>query len=62
MNALRTLLVIAWASPVSTLGLLAGALGLATGGAVARQGRVLEFWGGAVTCGYSGTRHSWRLR
>ncbi|MBI2825494.1 MAG: hypothetical protein HYX69_12480 [Planctomycetia bacterium] len=48
MNALRTLAVIVWASPASLLGVSIGVVGLATGGGVARHGRVLEFWGGAV--------------
>ena len=43
------LLAIIWASPGTLLGLAAGMLGLATGGRVQRVGRVLEFYGGAVT-------------
>jgi hypothetical protein len=42
-------LAILWASPASLLGLAAGLAGLATGGGVQRRGRVIEFWGGAVT-------------
>lgn len=37
-----------WASPWTLLGLALGLLGVATGGRMARQGRTLEFWGGAV--------------
>ena len=40
---------ILWASPASLLGLAAGLSGLATGGGVQHCGRVVEFWGGAVT-------------
>jgi hypothetical protein len=49
MATLRFAVAIAWASPASALGLLAGLLGLATGGHIARRGRVLECHGGAVT-------------
>lgn len=38
-----------WASPASMLGLLAGSVGLLTGGRVQRIGPTLEFSGGAVT-------------
>ena len=38
-----------WASPASIVGLIAGAVGLCTGGKVRRIGPTLEFWGGAVT-------------
>ena len=44
-----TLLAILWALPGTLLGLAAGLLGLATGGRVQRSGRILEFYGGAVT-------------
>ena len=37
-----------WASPATLLGLEAGGIGLLTGGAVQRHGRVLEFHGGFV--------------
>ena len=36
-----------WALPWTLLGLLAGGIGLATGGGVQRHGRVIEFWGGS---------------
>jgi hypothetical protein len=49
MATLRLVAVIIWASPASALGLLAGLLGLATGGRIRRRGRTLECWGGAVT-------------
>jgi len=48
MNALVAVLLIAWASPASLLGLLAGVLGLATGGHMRRRGRVIECYGGFV--------------
>jgi hypothetical protein len=48
-HTFTTTLKILWASPWSLLGLFVGGLGLATGGRVRRTGRVLEFWGGAVT-------------
>lgn len=48
MNAIATVAKIVWASPATTLGLLAGALGLLTGGGARRRGRVLEFYGGFV--------------
>jgi hypothetical protein len=48
MNALGVALVIVWASPASALGLMAGLLGLATGGQIRRRGRVLECYGGFV--------------
>ncbi len=43
-----TFLGIIWASPWSALGILAGLLGLMTGGRVRRVGMTLEFYGGAV--------------
>jgi hypothetical protein len=43
------LLGIAWASPYTILGLLLGALGLATGGHARVRGRAIEFHGGFVT-------------
>ncbi|HEX6960799.1 MAG TPA: hypothetical protein VF175_02950 [Lacipirellula sp.] len=42
-----------WASPWSAVGLMVGALALASCGRVQQRGRVLEFYGGAV---------SWLLR
>ncbi len=41
--------VIVWVAPASLLGLAVGLAGLSTGGGMQRCGRVLEFWGGAVT-------------
>ena len=38
-----------WASPWTLIGLCIGLLGLATGGHARRRGRILEFYGGAVT-------------
>ncbi|HVU87446.1 MAG TPA: hypothetical protein VHD36_08990 [Pirellulales bacterium] len=49
MATLRAVLVIVWASPATILGLVAGLLGLASGGNICRRGRVLECSGGAVT-------------
>ena len=43
------LLAILWASPWTLIGLSVGLLGLATGGRVRCRGRILEFYGGAVT-------------
>jgi hypothetical protein len=43
------LLAVLWASPASLLGLAAGLAGIASGGHAQRSGRVIEFWGGAVT-------------
>ncbi len=37
-----------WASPGSALGLLVGAVALASGGRARRIGRTLEFWGGIL--------------
>ena len=42
-------LAILWASPWTFVGICAGLLGLATGGRARRRGRILEFYGGAVT-------------
>ena len=42
------LLLLLWASPWTALGLLAGLIGLATGGRARRRGPVIEFFGGAV--------------
>lgn len=49
LQALCTCLAIAWASPCTAVGLLAGLLGLLSGGHVRRRGRTLEFWGGIVS-------------
>jgi hypothetical protein len=38
-----------WASPYTALGLAVGLLGLTTGGRVQVRGRIIEFYGGAVT-------------
>ncbi len=38
-----------WASPASLVGLVAGMVGLCTGGSIQRVGPTLEFWGGAVS-------------
>jgi hypothetical protein len=47
---LRTALLVCWAgTPASLLGLAVGLIGLATGGAVRRRGRILEFHGGWTT-------------
>jgi hypothetical protein len=43
------IVLIAWASPATILGIAVGLVGLATRGRVQRHGRVLEFWGGAIT-------------
>jgi hypothetical protein len=40
---------ILWASPYTPLGLCLGLLGLCSGGRGRRRGRVIEFYGGAVT-------------
>lgn len=39
---------VAWASPWTVVGLLAGVLGMATGGKFQRTGKVLEFHGGLL--------------
>jgi len=49
MNRPIVILAIVWAAPWSLFGLLIGGLGLVSGGRVQRVGRVIEFWGGAVT-------------
>lgn len=43
------LLAILWASPYTLLGLLLGTIGLCTGTRARIRGRVIEFYGGAVT-------------
>lgn len=48
MGLLRRLLLIAWASPNSLLGLTAGLIALGTGGGVQLRRGVIEFWGGGV--------------
>jgi hypothetical protein len=45
---LLLLLAIVWASPWTVLGLLAGLLALATGGAIQRTGKVIECYGGVL--------------
>ena len=49
MHRLLILLGMIWAAPYSLLGLSIGLLGLCTGGRVRVRGRVVEFYGGAVT-------------
>ena len=49
VTAIPTLLKILWASPATAIGLVVGLAGLASRGGVQRRGRVIEFWGGAVT-------------
>jgi hypothetical protein len=39
----------AWASPYTLVGLLIGVTGLCTGGRARIRGRIVEFYGGAVT-------------
>jgi hypothetical protein len=46
MFSLRFLLTVLWAGPWTLLGLLLGALAVASGGRMQRAGRVLEFHGG----------------
>jgi len=46
---IRLVLAILWAAPWTLFGFVVGCLGLATGGRGQRHGRVLEFWGGAVS-------------
>ncbi|TWT96623.1 hypothetical protein Pla108_23920 [Botrimarina colliarenosi] len=46
MQQLIRLARIVWASPYSAIGVLVGAIGLATGGGVQRREGVLEFYGG----------------
>jgi hypothetical protein len=46
MRSLLIAVAVLWASPWSLLGLLVGLLGLASGGGVRREGRVLGFYGG----------------
>lgn len=48
-RVLGRMVLVLWASPGSLLGLLAGLLGLATGGRMRRAGPILEFYGGAIT-------------
>ncbi len=42
-------LAMLWASPWTLIGLCVGILGLVTGGRGRRRGRIVEFYGGAVT-------------
>lgn len=48
MHWLATAACMVWALPWTLFGAAIGLAGLVTGGSVARQGRVLEFSGGAV--------------
>jgi hypothetical protein len=48
MSTLLRVFAILWASPYTLLGLLAGAIGLCTGGHARLRGRVIEFYGGGV--------------
>lgn len=49
MNQLLLALGLLWASPYTVLGGVIDLVGLCTGGQMQRRGRVLEFYGGAVT-------------
>lgn len=49
MQLVRTAVALLWASPYTLFGLLVGGLGLCTGGRTQRHGRVIEFYGGAVS-------------
>jgi hypothetical protein len=50
MQRLQTTLLILWAAaPASLLGLCIGLIGWASGGAMRRRGRILEFHGGWAT-------------
>jgi hypothetical protein len=49
MSRLLTVLGMLWASPYTLLGLVVGAIGLCTGGRARLRGRVVEFYGGAVS-------------
>lgn len=49
MRHVALILGMIWASPNSLVGLVIGLAGLCTGGRVRVRGRVLEFYGGAVT-------------
>jgi len=48
MQVVITLLRLVWASPYTFLGLMIGAVGLATGGRARLRGRAVEFHGGFV--------------
>lgn len=48
-DRLVTTLGILWASPCTFVGLIAGGIGLISGGHVKRVGHTLEFWGGWIT-------------
>lgn len=48
-DRLVTTLGIIWASPCTLVGLMAGGIGLISGGHVQRVGHTLEFWGGWIT-------------
>jgi hypothetical protein len=49
MQRLLTILKMIWASPYSLIGLAIGTVGVCTGGHARIRGRVIEFYGGAVT-------------
>jgi hypothetical protein len=49
MRRLLTFLGMLWASPYTLLGLVIGMIGLCTGGRARIRGRIIEFYGGAVT-------------
>lgn len=49
MHLIPQILAILWASPYTLIGLGIGVVGLLTGGQARIRGRVLEFYGGAVT-------------
>ena len=49
MQRLLTIAKMLWASPYTLVGLAIGALGLCTGGQARVRGRVVEFYGGAVS-------------
>jgi len=43
------LLLMIWASPYTLIGLIVGGLGLCTGGHARVRGKIIEFYGGAVS-------------
>ena len=49
ISTLGLLASIFWASPWTSLGVGVGVIGLLSGGKMQRRGRVLEFYGGAVS-------------
>src|SRR5687767_827443 len=48
MSRLLLILAIAWASPWTLLGLVAGVIGWTTGGEIQRTGKVVECYGGLL--------------